>query len=104
MEYKPKIDLTQGITPEETPEGELKFEGINFNYPTKSDVQVLKNVDLQIHKNKVVAFVGASGCGKSTMIALIERFYDPNSGELDFDKNSIRKLRHEWFHKNLAIV
>ncbi len=57
--------------------GELKLRNIEFCYPTKEDVMVLKDISIDIEQNKVVALVGNSGSGKSSIIALIERFYDP---------------------------
>ena len=60
--------------------GELKLRNIEFCYPTKEDVMVLKNISIDIEQNKVIAIVGHSGSGKSSIIALIERFYDPIKG------------------------
>ena len=55
---------------------------MNFHYPSKPDVQVQKNFNFKFEKNKVVALVGESGCGKSTVINLILRFYDPVDGKV----------------------
>jgi ATP-binding cassette subfamily B (MDR/TAP) protein 1 len=55
----------------------LELKNISCSYPTKEDVLVSKNINLKIEKNKVVALVGQSGCGKSSLISLIARFYDP---------------------------
>ena len=67
-------------------------------------MQVLKSINIEVKKNKVVAFVGASGCGKSSMISLIERYYDPLEGQILFDNNDIKALDHKWYHSNIAIV
>jgi ATP-binding cassette, subfamily B (MDR/TAP), member 1 len=65
---------------------QIEIRGVRFAYPTKKDVQVLKRLDLDVQKNKVIALVGQSGkfkvfngigCGKSSIISMIERFYDP---------------------------
>lgn len=69
-----------------------------FHYPMKKDVKVLKGVDISIPANTVVAFVGASGCGKSSVMKLIERFYDPQDGKLLFDGIDIKDLNNEWYH------
>ena len=53
---------------------------MHFSYPSKKEVEVLKNINFQIKTNQVAAFVGESGCGKSSIISLIERFYDPDQG------------------------
>lgn len=72
---------------------QIEIRGVRFAYPTKKDVQVLKRLDLEVQKNKVIALVGQSGkievfdsigCGKSSIISMIERFYDPQSGEIRF--------------------
>jgi len=55
-------------------------DNVKFAYPSKKDVPVLKGVEIDIHKNKIVALVGHSGCGKSSIISLVERFYDPADG------------------------
>jgi len=60
--------------------GVIDIKDIRFNYPTKPDVQVLKRININIQNCQTVALVGHSGCGKSSIIALIERFYDPVEG------------------------
>ena len=55
-----------------------------FTYPTKKDIQIIKNISLRVEKNKTVALVGTSGCGKSTIIQLVERFYDPDQGSVKY--------------------
>ena len=56
------------------------------------------------NKNRVVALCGTSGCGKSTIISMIERFYDPNSGVVLFNGKNIKELDPRWYHKQIAIV
>lgn len=53
---------------------------MQFRYPNRAAIKVLKNLDLEIERGKTIALVGASGCGKSTVIQLLERYYDPNDG------------------------
>ena len=84
--------------------GEIQIKGVKFSYPTKKEVEVLKGVDIDIQKNKVVALVGASGCGKSSLISMIERFYDPKQGMVCFDGEDIKDLNPKWYHSQVAIV
>lgn len=62
--------------------GEIVFENVNFSYPSKPHEKVLQNVSLRIQRNKKTSFVGESGSGKSTIMQLILRFYDPDSGAI----------------------
>ena len=58
------------------------FSNIEFNYPSRPDVRILKGLSLVIEPNKTIALVGPSGCGKSTVIQLVQRFYDPAAGSV----------------------
>lgn len=60
--------------------GYIEFKGVNFAYPSRPDAVIFRAFDLTIPASKTLALVGASGGGKSTIFALIERFYDPNEG------------------------
>lgn len=82
------------------------MRNIKFRYPTKKDVQVLKGVDIDVdnHKNRVVALCGTSGCGKSSIIAMIERFYDPEEGEVLFNGMNIKEIDPRWYHEQVSIV
>jgi ABC-type multidrug transport system fused ATPase/permease subunit len=60
----------------------VEFVDVRFRYPTRRDVKVLRNFTLSVKPGQTVAFVGTSGCGKSTCVALVERLYDINSGSL----------------------
>lgn len=79
---------------------------VKFKYPHKQDVQVLKGVSLSTNMNtkRVVALCGSSGCGKSTIIQLIERFYDPCEGQILFNGRDIRDLDNEIYHQQIGIV
>lgn len=61
-------------------QGQITFKNVEFSYPTRPDLQVLQGLNLEIRPNEVTALVGASGCGKSSCIGLIERWYDPSAG------------------------
>ncbi|WP_245210901.1 ABC transporter ATP-binding protein [Prochlorococcus marinus] len=83
-------------------EGKISFKEVNFEY--KKDNQVLKNINLEIKKGKVTAFVGASGAGKSTMMALILKFITPNNGDIFIDDKNLKLLDTKDIRKNIALV
>lgn len=63
-------------------EGNIEFRNIHFVYPTRPEVQVLQGLSVKVNKGQTLALVGSSGCGKSTSIQLLERFYDPVEGQV----------------------
>ena len=77
---------------------------MNFCYPSRKEVQVLKGTSLKIKSGSTVAFVGSSGCGKSTCIQLIQRFYDPSSGEIIIDGENIKDINIKWLRTQLGVV
>ncbi|KAH7159792.1 ATP-binding cassette multidrug transport protein [Dactylonectria estremocensis] len=82
-----------------------KFEDVEFSYPLAPDNRVLKGVSLDVEPGQFVAFVGASGCGKSTMISLLERFYDPTSGSITIDgSDSLSDLNPRAYRSRVALV
>jgi len=83
-------------------EGKISFKKVNFAY--KKDDQVLKNINLEIKRGEVTAFVGASGAGKSTMLALILKFITPNNGEIFIDDKNLKILNTKDIRKNIALV
>ena len=94
---------TEGIKPAKF-EGNIRFVNVCFNYPSRKAVTVLKNFSLEIPRGKTVALVGSSGCGKSTCIQLLQRFYDPDSGSVLIDGNNLQDLNVGWLRDNLGIV
>ena len=82
--------------------GLVRFEDVNFSYG--KDLHVLKNVDLVAEPGKVIALLGAPGSGKSTIINLIPRFYDVESGRVTVDGSDIREVTLESLRRNIGIV
>ncbi|KFO71118.1 Multidrug resistance protein 1, partial [Cuculus canorus] len=84
--------------------GEIEFRNIHFSYPSRPDVKILKGLNLKVQTGKTIALVGASGCGKSTTVQLLQRFYDPVEGEIVLDGRDIRTLNVKWLRENIGIV
>jgi ATP-binding cassette, subfamily B (MDR/TAP), member 1 len=100
------METTGGEKPEGEVKGCITLKNVKFQYPAKNEVMVLKGVDIELDndKNRVVALCGTSGCGKSSVIQLIERFYDPLEGQVLFNGKDIRELDPKWYHEQISIV
>ncbi|KAJ7212049.1 multidrug resistance protein 1 [Mycena pura] len=88
----------------EAARGHIRLENIHFRYPTRPGVRVLRDLSIECEPGKYIALVGASGCGKSTVIQMIERFYDPLAGEIYFDGQRISELNIQEYRKQIALV
>jgi ATP-binding cassette subfamily B protein len=84
--------------------GEVQLKHVTFAYPTRADVPVLKELDLTIHPGEVVALVGHSGSGKSTIASLLGRLYDPISGSILVDGHDLRTLDASWLRRQIGVV
>ncbi|THU88633.1 P-loop containing nucleoside triphosphate hydrolase protein [Dendrothele bispora CBS 962.96] len=84
--------------------GQIRFDNVHFRYPTRPGVRVLRGLDLTIEPGTFVALVGQSGCGKSTVIQMIERFYDPLAGGIYLDGENISELNVSAYRKAVALV
>ncbi|MBA3972222.1 MAG: ATP-binding cassette domain-containing protein, partial [Bacteroidetes bacterium] len=85
-------------------EGNVRFENVAFTYPSRKEIQVLKNITLTAKKGETVAVVGPSGSGKSTLISLLLRFYDPEKGILYIDDKDAKSYSLTALRNNMAIV
>lgn len=105
FDRRPEID---SWSPEGDPfkyvEGTIEFRDVHFRYPTRPDQPVLRGLNLTVKPGQYVALVGASGCGKSTTIALLERFYDPVAGGVYVDGKDISGLNLKDYRNFLALV
>ncbi|XP_075981398.1 mitochondrial potassium channel ATP-binding subunit [Anticarsia gemmatalis] len=85
--------------------GDIEFKDVTFAYPTRPEAVVLKNFNLKIPAGKTVAIVGTSGNGKSTIAALLERFYDVNVGQVTIDGVNVKEMDAEWLRgRALALI
>lgn len=105
FDLQPDIDTwsTEGETLTDV-QGDIEIRDVHFRYPTRPDQPVLRGLDLQVRRGQYVALVGASGCGKSTTIAMLERFYRPLSGGIYVDGKEISTLNVNSYRSHLALV
>jgi ABC-type multidrug transport system fused ATPase/permease subunit len=89
---------------EELLNGEISFRNICFSYPARPDEEILTRINFSIARNQMVALVGSSGAGKSTVAALILRLYEPSSGEILFDNRNSRNFSLTALRSQIAIV
>jgi ATP-binding cassette subfamily B (MDR/TAP) protein 1 len=88
----------------ESVEGTIELRHVKHIYPSRPAVEVLKDMSLYIPAGKVTALVGASGSGKSTIVGLVERFYDPVAGEILLDGHDVRDLNLRWLREHISLV
>jgi ATP-binding cassette subfamily B (MDR/TAP) protein 1 len=88
----------------EGPGAEINCTDLIFSYPLRPQYKVLRGIGVKANPGQSLAFVGASGCGKTTMIALLERFYDPDSGTISFNDRDIKELNPRSYRSNIAMV
>jgi ATP-binding cassette subfamily B protein len=85
-------------------DGRLRFEQVEFAYPTRPDMPVLRGLDLELEPGRVTALVGPSGAGKSTVASLIPRFYDPHDGRITLDDRDLRELEPHSLRRVIGAV
>ncbi|XP_069791407.1 bile salt export pump isoform X2 [Narcine bancroftii] len=84
--------------------GEVQFIDCKFTYPSRPDFQVLNGLSVSVKPGQTLAFVGSSGCGKSTSVQLLERFYDPNQGQLLIDGHDTKSINAIFLRSKIGIV
>ncbi|KAL5863140.1 hypothetical protein ACOSQ3_000654 [Xanthoceras sorbifolium] len=105
IDRKSQIDASDecGMTIEHV-KGEIEICHVSFKYPLRPDIQIFQDLSLSIHAGKTRALVGESGSGKLTMISLLQRFYDPDSGRITLDGVEIQKLQSKWLRRQMGLV
>ncbi|XP_058180428.1 ABC transporter B family member 15-like [Rhododendron vialii] len=84
--------------------GNIEFKNVEFTYPSRPETSIFQNFNLKIPAGLTTALVGGSGSGKSTVIALLQRFYDPMGGEICLDGVAIDKLQLKWLRAQMGLV
>lgn len=104
IDKKPDIDCstTLGIRP--VISGKITFKDVRFHYPSRPDVPVLRGLSVSVEPGQTLALVGASGCGKSTVVSLLERFYEPTSGSVMVDDIDIRAINLPHLRSHIGLV
>ncbi|GKE58780.1 ABC transporter B family member 11-like protein isoform X1 [Tanacetum coccineum] len=105
LDQKSKIDYNdESGTTLENVKGDIEFSHVSFKYPSRTDIQIFRDLCLGIHSGQTVALVGESGSGKSTIISLLQRFYDADSGQIMLDGVEIQKLNVKWLRQQMGLV
>lgn len=102
---KPSIDSAseEGEKPNDLI-GDIEFQNVTFNYPSRPEITVLKDVSYRIRSGSTIALVGSSGCGKSTSLHLIQRFYDPLNGLITIDGRNLKDYNLKWLRTHIGVV
>ncbi|KAF7670004.1 hypothetical protein LDENG_00090250 [Lucifuga dentata] len=85
-------------------QGNIEFIDCKFTYPTRPDIQVLNGLNMLVKPGQTLAFVGSSGCGKSTSVQLLERFYDPDHGKVLIDGHDSAQINVRFLRSKIGIV
>ncbi|GLH05847.1 Probable multidrug resistance-associated protein lethal(2)03659 [Gryllus bimaculatus] len=106
LERAPLMDplAEGGRRPERPPRGDLTLRAVRFSYPARPHAPVLRGLDLSVRRGETVALVGASGCGKSTVVQLLQRLYDPQDGQVLLDGEDVRELNLAWLRSHVGVV
>jgi len=105
FDARPEIDAwAQSGEKVQNLDGYIEFKDVHFRYPTRPNQPVLRGLNMSIKPGQYVALVGSSGCGKSTTIQLLERFYDPLAGGIYVDGKEISSLNINSYRKQIALV
>ena len=104
-DYKPRIKSLKNYEPkEEEFKGKIEFQNVKFSYPLTPESNILEDLSFTIEPGKVLALVGYSGSGKTTISNLIQRYYDPIEGNILLDDINIKNYKLSWLHKNIGFV
>uniref|UniRef100_A0A674MSC9 Transporter associated with antigen processing, subunit type a n=1 Tax=Takifugu rubripes TaxID=31033 RepID=A0A674MSC9_TAKRU len=103
LDRKPQVS-TDGELKPDAMKGHVTFQQVNFAYPTCPEKKVLQDFSLELKPSQMTALVGASGEGKSTCVSLLERFYEPQDGQILLDGKPLNSYEHHFLHEKIAVV
>ncbi|XP_018529612.1 antigen peptide transporter 2-like [Lates calcarifer] len=103
LDRKPQVDTDGKLKPDQLT-GHVHFHSLNFAYPSNPNKMVLQDFSLELKPGQMTALVGPSGEGKSTCVSLLERFYEPQEGEILLDNEPLKSYDHQFLHKKVAVV
>ncbi|XP_043939243.1 ABC-type oligopeptide transporter ABCB9-like [Protopterus annectens] len=103
LDREPCVSTDGKLTSEEL-KGHILFNSVSFSYPTRPEQQVLMNVSFELKPRQITALVGPNGSGKTTCVRLLERFYEPNFGEIFLDGIPLNEFDHKFLHSKIALV
>ncbi|KAG8519325.1 ATP-binding cassette sub-family B member 10, mitochondrial [Galemys pyrenaicus] len=105
IEREPALPFNEGsILSEKSFQGALEFKNVHFAYPARPEAPIFQNFSLSIPSGSVTALVGSSGSGKSTVVSLLLRLYDPVSGTISLDGHDVRQLNPIWLRSKIGTV
>ncbi|OTF72759.1 hypothetical protein BLA29_004063, partial [Euroglyphus maynei] len=104
IQQKPKIDSLSQLGKRIQIRGRIQFRNVHFNYPSRPDVPILNGLNLDAEPGQTIAICGSSGGGKSTIIQLIQRFYDTNKGQVLIDGHDIKDLNVGSLRDQIGVV
>ena len=104
IDLKNEIDLNDKSPDIKITRGEIEFKDLNFKYDLENNKSALNSINLKIEGGKTTALVGMSGAGKSTILNLIPRFYNPQSGDIIIDDQSVKDINLYSLRKNISYV
>ncbi|XP_055750389.1 antigen peptide transporter 2-like [Salvelinus fontinalis] len=103
LDREPQVSIKGTLQPE-TLSGHVHFHNLSFSYPTRQERKVLQGFSLELRPGQLTALVGPSGGGKSTCVSLLERFYQPQQGEILLDGQPLHSYQHHYLHRKVAMV
>ena len=105
LDRQPEVDA---YSPEGTKldklHGTVEFKNVHFHYPSRPDAKILRGLNFSLQPGQTLALVGPSGCGKSTSVSLLERFYNPEQGQILIDGIEVRSLNVRWLRQQIGLV